>query len=410
MTDAGNNPDFAPLQGIRVLDFCTNIAGPFGAMILAQLGADVVKVESPGGDDSRGYASKVNDISVVHSYVNVGKRSVVIDLKQPEGHDAALRLIASADVVLQSMRPGTMDRLGLGQDAAREVNPEILYYDVNGFGAGAVGAPLPGYDPLVQAFTGIMEMNGFDDSPPTRCAPSVVDLGTGQWVAMGVMAALMARQAGQTVHAMETALVDTGFSLAAYQATSAYVSGKRPPRGGSGNPIAAPYQCYTTQDGYLLIAAANQRLWLAVTRALEAPALADDPRFETVADRSGHRNELEQEINAILRNRRTEEWLPRFRSERVPVGEVLGLEEAIRTEVAEERRTLQDSDGVPLVRLPWLADGQKVPWARPAPRLGEHTEQVLRELGYSAEQVTDLEADGAATGALAPSGHRATTS
>lgn len=392
-----STPDFAPLRGIRIVELCTNIAGPFGAMILAQLGADVIKIESPTGDDSRHYASPLNDVSVVHRYVNAGKRSLVLDLKSQKGQEAALRLIGTANVLLQSMRPGTLERLGLGKEATREINPSLLYYDVNGFGAGAVGATLPGYDPLVQAFTGIMEMTGHDGSPPTRCAPSVIDLGTGQWIALGVVAALMARHAGQPVEEIETALVDTGFNLAAYQATSAYVTGVRPPRAGSGNPIAAPYECYETQDGYLLIAAANQRLWLGVTRALDAPELADDPRFLSVAERSGNRQELAHELSDRLRTRPTEDWLPVFARERVPVGRVLGLEQAIKTNVARERRTMLDSDGVPLVRLPWLIDDREIPWQRPAPDLGAHTEAVLRDLGYDGQELAEL--SGAVTGA-----------
>lgn len=386
---------FAPLRGVRVVDFCSNLAGPYGAMILAQLGADVIKVEPPSGDDARRYASTVEGVSVAHSLVSAGKRGVVIDLKAPGGVDVAARLIASADVVLQSMRPGVADRLGIGREAALGYNPEVLYYDVNAFGAGPVGRTLPGYDPLVQAFSGIMEMTGHDDTPPTRCAPSIVDLGTGQWVAMGVLAALLARRAGQPVRGLETALVDTAFSVVGYQATQARVTGERPERAGSGNPIAAPYQCYEASDGYLLIAAANQRLWAGVTRALDALELAGDERFRTLADRTRNRRELEVEINAVLRTATVDEWVPRFASEGVPVGRVLGLEEAVASEVAEERGTFLPAGGVPLVRLPWLVDGEPVSWQRAAPGLGEHTDEVLRELGYTDEQVADAVAGGA---------------
>jgi crotonobetainyl-CoA:carnitine CoA-transferase CaiB-like acyl-CoA transferase len=381
---------FLPLRGIRIADFCSNIAGPFASMILAQLGADVVKVEQPGGDDARFFASQVDGVSVVHRYVGAGKRGIAVDLKDPDGRQVALDLIRTSDVVIQSMRPGVADRLGIGRAAALEQNAGVLYYDVNAFGTGESGRVLPGYDPLVQAFSGIMTMNGFDDTPPTRCAPSVVDLGTGQWVAMGVLAALLGRGRGEPVATMETALVDTAYSLAAYQATSALVTGERPPRAGSGNPIAAPYQCYSASDGYVLIAAPSQRIWENACRALDAAHLLDDPRFASVAERSRHRAELEVALDEVLGRATVAHWVERLRLAGVPAGTVNGLEEAVVDEVAVERQTFLPSGDVPLVRLPWLADDQPLPFARPAPELGEHTREVLDEIGYAPERIEDL--------------------
>jgi len=386
---------FLPLAGVRIADFCSNIAGPFGSMILAQLGADVVKVEPPTGDDARSFAERVGDVSIVHHYVGAGKRGIVIDLKSPEGVEVALALIKKCDVVLQSMRPGVAERLGIGRDAALAQNPDLLYYDVNAFGQGPVGIAQPGYDPLVQAFSGIMEMTGHDGTAPTRCAPSVIDLGTGQWVAMGVLAALLGRANGQTVKTMETALVDTAFSLVAYQATSALLTGERPQRAGSGNPIAAPYQCYEAADGYVLLAAPSQRLWERAAAALGVPDLIDDERFRTVSDRTRRRNLLTDIIQGITRSASVDEWIERFTAANVPAGKVLGLEEAVGTEVVGERETFLESDGVPLVRLPWLTDDQPVQWRRPAPRLGEHTAEVLAELGYTREAINDLISSGA---------------
>ena len=219
---------FRPLAGVRVADFSTNIAGPYATMILAQLGADVVKIEPPQGDDARHWPPAVDDGSVVHRHVNAGKRGIVLDLRQPPARAVALRLAQRSDVLLQSMRPGVADRIGIGEAAVRTLNPDILYYNLNAFGAGPAGRELPGYDPLVQAFSGIMRMTGHDGTPPTRCAPSVIDLGTGQWIAMAVLAAMLARQKGQPVRSMETALVDTAFSLVPYQATTALTTGVRP--------------------------------------------------------------------------------------------------------------------------------------------------------------------------------------
>ena len=387
---------FAPLAGVRILDFSTNMAGPYATMILAQLGAEVIKVEAPSGDDARAWAPEIDGASIVHRHMNAGKRGIVLDLGTAAGREAALALAAKSDVLLQSMRPGVAERIGIGEEAVRAANPDILYYALNAFGAGPIGSALPGYDPLVQAFTGIMRMNGHDGAPPVRCAPSVVDLGTGQWVAMGVLAAMLAKQRGQPVRSMETALVDTGFSLVAYQATAALITGKRPARAGSGNPIAAPYEVYPARDGDLMIAAPNQRLWERVAAVLGITALVDDPRFLTVADRSRNNAELTSAIVAALAGEDVAVWVERLRAAGVPVTQVAGLEEAVRVEATAERRTFAELDGVPHVRLPWIADGQTVPWARPAPRLGQHTTELLREYGLDEPTIDAMLREGAA--------------
>jgi crotonobetainyl-CoA:carnitine CoA-transferase CaiB-like acyl-CoA transferase len=398
-----------PLEGVRIADFSSNMAGPYGAMILAQLGADVVKVEPPQGDDARAWPPHVEGMSLTHRHMGAGKRGMVVDLKQAAGVEVALALIASSHVVLQSMRPGVADRIGIGAEAARAVRPDVLYYDLSAFGSGALGRPMPGYDPLVQAFSGIMQMTGHDDSPPTRCAPSLIDLGTGQWIAMGVLAALMARARGQAVGSLETALVDTAFSIVPYQAAAARLDGQRPPRAGSGNPIASPYQCYRARNADLLIAAPSQRLWEAVVRALEAPALLQDARFTTVEDRSRNRKALEQVLNGMLAAQDVDAWIARFTREGVPVTRVCGLEEAVASDIARERGTFIDSDGVPLVRLPWLVDGTPLEWVRRAPKLGEHSLEILAELGFDSARVAALCASGAVCAAELPPvpGHRA---
>ena len=365
-------------------------------MILAQLGADVVKVEPPAGDDARHWPPDVGGGSVVHRHMNAGKRGIVLDLGSAAGVQAALALAARSDVLLQSMRPGVAERLGIGEAAVRAVKPDILYYALNAFGAGPVGRGLPGYDPLVQAATGIMRMNGHDGAPPVRCAPSVIDLGTGQWIAMGVLACLLSRQRGQPVRSMETALVDTAFSLVAYQATTALMTGGRPKRAGSGNPIASPYEVYAARDGDLMLAAPNQRLWERAAHALGAPRLIEDPRFTTVANRSRNNGELAAEITALLAGEDVEVWVERLRAAGVPVTPVAGLEEAVHADTTAERRIFAELDGVPHVRLPWVADGEAMTLARPAPRLGEHTTEVLRELGYGEAAIGTMLRDGTA--------------
>ena len=392
---------FRPLHGVRIIDFSTNMAGPYATMILAQLGADVVKVEPPGGDDARHWPPAIGDGSVVHAHMNAGKRGIVLDLAQQQGQAVALRLLAGADVVLQSMRPGVADRIGIGEAACRSVRPDVLYYNLNAFGAGPEGRSLPGYDPLVQAFSGIMRMNGHEGTPLARCAPSVIDLGTGQWVATAVLAAVLSRHRGHAVRSIETALVDTAFSLVPYQATAAHMTGQRPKRAGSGNPIAAPYQVYPLEGGEMMLAAPNQRLWERVVAVLAAPELLDDERFRTVAARSRNNAALDEEIRARLAGATLDFWVSRFRAAGVPVTPVPGLEQSIRSSTAAERATVHELDGVPLVRLPWLVDGAPVLPERPAPRLGEHTTEILIELGFDEEEREAL-FRGRIVGACAP--------
>lgn len=391
--------NFAPLEGVRIVDFSTNMAGPYATMILAQLGADVIKVEAPSGDDARAWAPKIDGASVVHRHMNAGKRGIVLDLGTEAGREAALAIAARSDVLLQSMRPGVAERIGIGEKAVRAANPDILYYALNAFGAGPVGRDLPGYDPLVQAFTGIMRMNGHDGAPPVRCAPSVVDLGTGQWIAMGVLAAMLAKGRGQPVRALETALVDTAFSLVAYQATTAKMTGQRPKRAGSGNPIAAPYEVYPARDGDLMIAAPNQRLWERVAHVLGVSELITDPRFLTVADRSSNNCALTVAINEALAGDDVAAWVERLKSAGVPVTPVAGLEQAVHADATVERRTFAELDGVPHVRLPWIADGKPVLLAGKAPQLGEHTVVVLQESGFDLAAIDAMLRDGVAAAA-----------
>lgn len=382
--------EFLPMRGIRIADFSTNMAGPYATMILAQLGADVVKIESPEGDDARAWPPFVSEQSLTHRHMNAGKRGIVIDLKTEGGRRAALDLARSCQVLLQSMRPGVAERIGIGEADVRALNPAILYYGLSAFGDGKIGRGLPGYDPLVQAYSGIVAMTGHDGSPPTRCAPSLIDLGTGQWIAMGVLAATLANAQGANVRSINTALIDTALSVVPYQATAARLTKTRPPKAGSGNPIAAPYQCYPAKDGDIMIAAPSQRLWQKLVVALDVPELGQDDRFGTVASRSRHNAALTGEIAAILSTANVAQWIERLAAAGIPATKVQGLEEAVDSGIAIERRSFIDNDNIPLVRLPWIVDGDPVAWRGAAPALGQHTIEILSEIGYSESKISAL--------------------
>jgi crotonobetainyl-CoA:carnitine CoA-transferase CaiB-like acyl-CoA transferase len=380
-----------PLQGLNVLDLSSNIAGPFATLTLARLGARVIKVERPTGDPSRQWAPMVNGMSLVFDALNRGKESVVIDIAVPEGRKLVGQLIKRSDVLVHNFTPKVASKLKLSEEQVQEANPDIIYTTVGAFGSGEVGARLPGYDGVAQAFAGIMEMTGAPGSPPTRCAPAVVDMGTGQWVVIGVLAALMSKQRGEKVSTLETTLVDTAVGLVPYQATEALLTGQRPPKYGTGSPLGAPHEVFPTEDRSIFIGAPSENLWRALVGAMDAPELLDDPLFRTGADRLNNLEALRDALVARLARRPASEWRDRLVEAGVPTAEVLGLEETVVHPIAKERTWFEEpNDGPPHVRMPILADGQAVSASRGAPRLGQHTSAIVGELGVGHDALIDL--------------------
>jgi formyl-CoA transferase len=394
-----------PLHGLTVLDLSSNIAGPFATLTLARLGARIIKVERPAGDPSRQWAPMVNGVSLVFDALNRGKESVGVDIAASEGRDIVVQLIERSDVLIHNFTPKVAGKLRLEEAQVKEANPDIIYTTIGAFGAGEFGARLPGYDGVAQAFAGIMEMTGAPESPPTRCAPAVIDMGTGQWVVIAVMAAVMSKQRGEPVHHLEASLVDTAVGLVPYQATEALLSGKRPPKYGTGSPLGAPHEVFPTRDRSLFIGAPSENLWRSVVEALEAPELLEDPRFRTGSDRLHNVESLRAALIDRLSERPASEWYERFVEAGVPTAEVLGLEETVVHPLAKERRWFEElHDGPPIVRMPVLADGNLVSSSRGSPRLGEHTCAVLDELGIGQRGLADLIGRGVLVSADAGSG------
>jgi formyl-CoA transferase len=380
-----------PLQGLNVLDLSSNIAGPFATLTLARLGARVIKVERPAGDPSRQWAPMVKGVSLVFDALNRGKESVGIDIASSEGRELVGQLVGRADVLVHNFTPKVVSKLKLEEHQVKAANPDIIYTTVGAFGSGEFGARLPGYDGVAQAFAGIMEMTGAPGSPPTRCAPAVVDMGTGQWVVIGVLAAVMSKQRGQAVSNLEMTLVDTAVGMVPYQATEALLTGQRPPKYGTGSPLGAPHEVFPTADRSIFIGAPSENLWRSLVQAMEAPELLDDPRFRTGADRLDNLEELRQAVIARLARRPASEWQERLVAAGVPTAEVLGLEETVVHPLAKERTWFEQlNDGPPVVRMPILVDGQPIASSPAAPRLGEHTSAVVDELGVGQPAVVDL--------------------
>lgn len=388
------------LSGIRVIDLTAMVAGPMATMMLADLGADVIKVERAGhGDDARRLPpfwptdGDDPDDGAVFVSLNRNKRSVQLDLKRPAALAAVRRLIDGADVFIESFRPGKVDALGLSYAALRQTNPGLVYCSISAFGRGPLGHDLPGYDPVVQAFTGVMDANGHPDGDPARVAPSVVDLTTGMWAATAIMAALQLRvRTGQGCE-VEATLVDTGFQVMNHQVMAYLATDEPPRRTGSETPLAAPYEAFHAADGQVMIAAGNDGVFRRLCDAIGLPGLATDPRFTTVADRRSRRGELHELLERRLRQMSTADVERTLGHAAVPVSAVNRLDAALRTDLATERSVLQTPVDAPpgprqplLQRLPILPPEIPLHWP---PALGRHTESVLREVGLGDEQIAE---------------------
>ena len=379
---------FEPLRGIRVLDLTSSLAGPTATEILGALGADVVKIEHPGrGDEARDWGPRFYEGgSVMFFAANAGKRSLGLDLKSPQGLEVLLRLAGEADVVVQSLRPGTAERLGLGPDALRERNPRLVYATIGAFGRSGPLASEPGYDPLMQAAAGIMSVTGEAGGHPVRVGVSLIDIGTGVWAALAIVAALHEGQ-GRT---LDLSLYETAVSLAPYQLVDVLAGGAPPGRHGTAFPLIVPYQVFETSDGELMVVAANDRLYAKTCRALGAPELADDERFTTNPLRVANRDELIPLLQARMATETTADLLARLRDAGVPASPVNDLTGVAQDAQLRATGILQELDGRELVSPPFSADGERVRYRSEPPLLGQHSREILTEAGYTEAEIETL--------------------
>ena len=387
----------SPLAGVLVADLTQNVAGPFCSQILGDLGAEVIKVERPGrGDDARAWAPPYwGEESATFMGVNRNKRSLAVDMKQADGRAVVERLIGRADVLVQSLRAGVIEELGLGWERAREINPRLVYCSVTAFGTEGPLADRPGYDPLMQALGGIMSINGHPGQPPARVPVSIVDMGTGMWAVIAIMGALRERdRTGRGVN-VTTALYETALAWSVLQMNQFLGAGEVPLPQGSGTAMICPYEAFPTRDAWVMIAAASDALFAKACEALGVPGMPRDPRFTDNPSRVAHRNDVFESVSAVTRNFASTEVLERLHRAGVPCAPILPLDK-----VAAEPQTVASGMLVPAkhprlpdyraVGLPIRWDGERPPVARVPPLLGEHTAEVLGELGYDTAAIQEL--------------------
>ncbi|PSP56416.1 CoA-transferase [Halobacteriales archaeon QH_7_66_36] len=403
------------LDGVTVVDLSTFVTGGFATTMLANQGAEVIKVERPeAGDDSRHSGPPFVDPgehdgpgttpakgeSPYFWTVNYDKRSVELDLKTDEGLAALYDLAREADVFVENFRPGTADRIGVGYDDIREVNDAIVYCSISAFGDSGPWRERPGYDLLVQGTSGIMSVTGSEDGDPAKVGMPETDLITAMWAAFGILGALFRRELTGEGDRVELAMHDAALPWLTKQAAKAFV-GEQPTRMGTKDPVLAPYQAYPTADGYLNVGCANQKLWRGLCEAIDRPELADDPRFETNADRVEHMDELEVELSATFKQRPTEAWVEDLAEDAgLPVGPVYDVPTALDNEQTRARGVVTTLEHpsvgeIDALEHPLNYENGEAGFEDGPPLLGEDTEAVLRELGYGADELDQLRAAGA---------------
>jgi crotonobetainyl-CoA:carnitine CoA-transferase CaiB-like acyl-CoA transferase len=363
-----------PLTGVRVLEIAQNLAGPYAAEILATLGAEVVKVERPEGDDARGWGPPfVEGTATSFLSVNRNKRSVALDLKDPKAVAWLKEFVAGCDVFVQNMRPGSLDAMGLSAEALRAINPRLIYCNLHGFGAKGPKALHPGYEPTVQAFAGMFSMNGTIDGPPSRVGMQVLDLGTGVWAALGCLAALQRRHLTGEGCVVDTSLLETGLGWMAQHITGYNVTGRQPPRDRTGNPKLIVFQAFDTADGEIVVAAANDRLFAKFCAVLGHPEWGGDPRFRTNKDRIAHREVIVPLLSEAMRARTSDAWEALLVEAGIPCSPIHDIAAVKANPQVQALGIFQPNPGIPLegVGLPVSFDGERPPTRQSAPALGE---------------------------------------
>ncbi len=392
-----------PLAGLKVIEFAHIMAGPTCGLMLADMGADVIKVEKvPDGDDTRRMTPPaIKGEAAAYLMMNRNKRGIAIDLKRPEGTEIARRMLASADVAIENFRKGTMERLGLGYDNLREVNRGLIYCEVSGFGRTGPYAERGGFDLIAQGMSGLMSITGEGPGrPPVKCGAPMTDITAGIIAAMGVLAAYVRRLKTGEGQRVDASLFEAGIVHTYWQSAIALATGQAPGALGSAHPLNAPYQAFQTADGWITIGAANQANWLKLLEALGAPKLKNDARFATNDARMANLTALVEALAPLFEKHGSAEWLERLEAAGVPAGPVLDIAQMHADPQTLAREMVVEAPHTRLGRMKTIGTPVKFSATpggvrRGAPILGEHTREVLDEYGYTESEVEALVASGA---------------
>jgi crotonobetainyl-CoA:carnitine CoA-transferase CaiB-like acyl-CoA transferase len=392
-----------PLSGIKVLDVSQIMAGPFCCMLLGDMGADVIKVETPGvGDQTRkamGFRLKGAD-SGGFLALNRNKRSVELDLKNPAGLEAFYELVKQADVLVENNRPGVVARLKIDYPTLRAINPRLVYASISGFGQTGPWAKRPGLDLIAQAMSGVMSVMGHPDSPPVKSSVPLADLGAGLFAAYGILSAVIGRgSSGQGQH-VDASLFETAMSLSVWESAEYWGTGELPVPIGSANRMSSPYQAVRASDRHFVIGAANQKLWKALCEVISREDLVQDARFTDNVARIRNRVVLIDELEREFKRRTADEWVDSLLGAGVPAGPIYNYAEALGSEQAQARNMVLEIDHpiegpVKVLGFPVKLSGTPQRVRHAAPLLGQHTEQVLGEFGFSEERIEAARAAGA---------------
>jgi CoA:oxalate CoA-transferase len=380
--DKGSEGMSLPLQGVRILDLTRYLSGPYATLLLAEMGAEVIKVEVPEvGDDTRHIAPHQGDVSFYHSSINRSKASVEVDLKSEQGRDLVRAMAADCDVFIQNFRTGVADRLGLGFDALSKINSRLIYCSISGFGATGPDSQRAAFDLIIQAESGVMSLNGESDQPPHKLGLPVADLSSGMFAVQGILAALLRRSTTGKGGLVEVGMMTSLLSLSVYNATRYFVTGESPKRMGSRHPGVVPYGQYPGSDGHVLLSTFSDNSWKKIVEAMDRPDLADDPRFCTAASRVVYRTECDTLLKEVFSHFTAAEIVRRLGIAGIPCGVVRSLGEALETEIARGSGAIIDVlypgnvGSIKGVRIPIKFDGQWCP-VNPAPALGQDN-QIL---------------------------------
>ena len=384
-----------PLGGLRVLDLTEHMAGPFCTMILADMGAEVLKVERPGKGDSARAMGDGSERNPFFRYINRNKKSVTLDYKGPTGRAVFLRLVRSVDVLVENYRATVMERAGLGYAVLGRENPRLIYAQLSGFGPDGPYRDKGGLDLIAQGMGGLMHVTGEPDGPPTSVGQPICDLGTGMWGVQGILAALYERERTGQGQKVDCSLLETALGFSGWTSAAWLADGKEPTRQGARHRQNAPYQRFATQDGYMMIGAATQELWERCARAFERADWLDDPRFRRNADRLRHREVLEKEIEGVLGTRPTAHWVAALDAAGVPSGPVNTYAQLFTDPQVRHLEMVAQADDPELGRVPHVRSSVRLSRSRVAvrtvaPKLGAHTAEVLGGLGYSPAELEGL--------------------